>query len=179
LQGSYVTRRQVLRAATPHAAISGSAACGVAADGTSVADELKPSITWSDGQPVSADDLLFTWQRISDKEPGAITLGSYTSIDRVEAPDPNTVTITLREPTGRSFVPFVGYTGTIIPKHIMQEYVGAKAREAPILKDIKNGGKGNLVLYWKGTGPELGPGVEHRVRAQRHEVEGRRLRQAV
>jgi hypothetical protein len=50
------------------------------------------------------------------------------------------------EPTGGWFVPFVGYTGRIIPKHIMKEFVGAKLDyswnlqvEASVLQDVMSG----------------------------------------
>jgi peptide/nickel transport system substrate-binding protein len=128
---------------------------GVAADGKSVTYKLKQGIKWSDGQPFSAEDVVFTWEWITTKESGAITLGSYTSIDKVEAPDPNTVKISFKEPTGGWFVPFVGYTGMIIPKHIMKDFVGAKAREAPINTKLVGTGPyfvddfkpGDLVIY--------------------------------
>ena len=84
-----------------------------------------------------------------------MTAGTYRNIDKVEAVDPGTVKITFKEPTGGWFVPFSGSNGQILPKHLMKDFVGAKAREAPLnTKPIGTGPyvvdefkPGDLVVY--------------------------------
>jgi peptide/nickel transport system substrate-binding protein len=105
---------------------------GLAADGKAVTYKLKPGIKWADGQPFSADDVAFTYQFIADPASSAVTAGTYTSVDKVEAVDPGTVKITFKEPTGGWYVPFSGSNGQILPKHIMKDFIGAKSREAPL-----------------------------------------------
>ena len=69
--------------------------------------------------------------------------------------DPNTVKITFKEPTGGWHVPFAGTNGSILPKHIMKEFVGAKSREAPLNTKLIGTGPymvedfkpGDLVIY--------------------------------
>ncbi|HEX3277353.1 MAG TPA: ABC transporter substrate-binding protein [Thermoleophilaceae bacterium] len=61
---------------------------------------LKPDITFHDGKPVSADDVLFTLQRILDpKNPktGAASI-SYVDVKRSRKVDDRTVEIHLKEP---------------------------------------------------------------------------------
>ncbi|MBV9581181.1 MAG: peptide ABC transporter substrate-binding protein [Chloroflexi bacterium] len=116
---------------------------GLAADGKTVTYKLKPNVKWADGQPFTADDVVFTYQYVSDKDTAAVTAGSYSSLDSVEAVDPLTVRLTFKQPTGGWYVPFLGYNGTILPKHTLENSIGAAARDAPY----------NLKAF--GTGPYL------------------------
>jgi peptide/nickel transport system substrate-binding protein len=116
---------------------------GLAADGKTVTYKLRPNLKWADGQPFTADDVAFTFQYVSNRDTAAVTSGSYASLDNVEAVDPLTVRLTFKQPTGGWFVPFLGYNGTILPKHALANYVGTAARDAPY----------NLKAF--GTGPYL------------------------
>jgi peptide/nickel transport system substrate-binding protein len=128
---------------------------GLAADGTSVTYKLKPGIKWADGQPFTAADVVFTYQFIINKDTGATTYASYDPIEKVEALDPATVKITFKSPTPAWYVPFVGENGRILPKHALENYIGANARNAPFnLKSFGTGPyrvetfrPGDLVVY--------------------------------
>ncbi len=128
---------------------------GVAPDGKSVTYKLKQGVTWADGRPFTADDVVFTFQFVSNKETGATTYGSYVTVDKVEALNPYTVRITFKAPTPAWYLPFVGYQGQILPRHALQDYVGANARNAPFnLKSFGTGPykvdsfrPGDLVVY--------------------------------
>jgi peptide/nickel transport system substrate-binding protein len=116
---------------------------GLAADGKTVTYKLRPDVKWADGQPFTADDVAFTFQYVSNRDTAAVTAGSYASLESVEAVDPLTVRLTFKQPTGGWFVPFLGYNGTVLPKHVLSNYVGTTARDAPF----------NLKAF--GTGPYL------------------------
>jgi peptide/nickel transport system substrate-binding protein len=128
---------------------------GVSADGRSVTYKLKQGVKWADGQPFTADDVVFTYQFVANKETGAITLSTYIDIEKVEALGPYAVKITFKTPTPAWFVPFVGENGQIIPKHALENYVGANSRNAPFnLKSFGTGPykvesfrPGDLVIY--------------------------------
>ena len=81
---------------------------GLGADGKTVTYKLKPGVKWADGEPFTADDVVFTYQYITDPETAATTLGSYADLASVEAVDPTTVRLTFKAPTGGWYVPFVG-----------------------------------------------------------------------
>lgn len=123
----------------------------------SVIWKLKRGVTWHDGKPFTADDVVFTWQYAADLATAAYTTGSYKDI-MVEKIDDHTVKVNFKAPTPFWADPFVGSVGMILPKHHFGDYVGAKSREAP----------GNLKPV--GTGPykfvEFKPG--DMIRAERN-----------
>jgi len=104
---------------------------GVAADGRSVTWKLKPGLKWSDGEPFSAADVVFTHQFVTDPAVAAISAATYEPIESVEALDETTVKITFKEPNPAWSNVFVGTEGMVLPRHSFAEYLGAKSREAP------------------------------------------------
>jgi len=112
---------------------------GVGADGRSVIWKLKKNVLWHDGEPFSADDVVFNWEYARDPETAAVTIASYKDIT-VEKIDSHTVRIVFPKPTPFWAEAFVGTVGMIIPKHLFDAYRGAKSREAPSnLKPIGTG----------------------------------------
>ena len=53
---------------------------GVAADGRSVTWKLKRGVTWHDGTPFTADDVVFNWQFATDHATAATTSGAYLGL---------------------------------------------------------------------------------------------------
>ena len=104
---------------------------GVAQDGTSVTWKLKRGVTWHDGTPFTADDCLFTAEFASDPETLAYTMGTYRDV-QVEKIDDHTIRVNFRKPTPFWPDAFVGTRGLILPKHLYQDYRGARAKDAPM-----------------------------------------------
>src|SRR5437016_1334041 len=50
---------------------------GLAKDGTWVVWRLKRGVTWHDGRPFTADDVVFNWEYAADPATAATTIGSY------------------------------------------------------------------------------------------------------
>ena len=113
---------------------------GLSADGASVTWKLKPGVTWHDGKPFTADDVVFNWEYSKDPATAATTIGTYKDL-KVEKIDDHTVKITFDKPTPFWATAFVGTgQGQIIPKHLFADYAGAKSREAPTnLKPVGTG----------------------------------------
>ena len=103
---------------------------GVAADGRSVTWKLKRNVTWHDGRPFTADDVVFTAAYAGDPATATVTVAVYKDL-KVEKIDSHTVRIVFAKPTPFWAEPFVGSFGMILPKHVFEPYVGAKSREAP------------------------------------------------
>lgn len=103
---------------------------GVAADGTSVTWTLRPDVTWADGEPFTAADVVFTFEFIRNPVVAAATAQYYEGVKSVEAIDDYTVKITFSTPTPAWSVPFTGQTGLILPRHIFEEFNGPEARDA-------------------------------------------------
>jgi peptide/nickel transport system substrate-binding protein len=112
---------------------------GIAADGMSVTWKLKTGVTWHDGRPFTADDVVFNCEYSSDPATAATTITGYRDIT-VEKIDPFTVRVRFDKPTPFWAGPFVGSNGMIIPKHLFEPYKGANSREAPAnLKPVGTG----------------------------------------
>ncbi|MHB8632077.1 MAG: ABC transporter substrate-binding protein, partial [Candidatus Limnocylindria bacterium] len=116
---------------------------GVSADFTTVTWKLRQGVKWSDGTPFTADDVAFTFTYMSDKATAATTADAATGVKSVVAKDPNTVVITYDNPNPNFYQWGVGFNSPILQKAQFQDYVGAKAKDAP----------GNLKPI--GTGPYM------------------------
>ena len=111
----------------------------IAADGKSVVWKLKRGVTWHDGKPFTADDLVFNWEYAKDPATAAVTVANYKDVI-VEKVDDYAVRIKFDKPTPFWANAFVGTQGMIIPKHLFADYTGAKSREAPTnLKPVGTG----------------------------------------
>ena len=104
---------------------------GLAEDGTSVIWTLRRDVTWADGEPFTAEDVVFTFEFIRNPEVAAATAQYYETVESVEALDDHRVKITFKAPTPAWSVPFTGQTGMILPQHRYADYNGLNAREAP------------------------------------------------
>lgn len=103
---------------------------GIAEDGKSVTWKLKQGIKWSDGEPFTAADVVFTYEFVKDPNTGASSAGEYEMVSSVEAIDDYTVKVNFREVNPAWATAFVGSGGMILPRHIYENYLGEKAREA-------------------------------------------------
>ncbi|MDV3000070.1 MAG: Oligopeptide-binding protein AppA [Chroococcopsis gigantea SAG 12.99] len=104
---------------------------GLAADGKSVTWKLKQGVKWSDGQPFTADDVVFTYEFISNPKTGSTSAGPYEIVKSVEAVNPHEVKITFKTVNPAPSSLFVGTEGMILPKHLYKDFTGEKARSAP------------------------------------------------
>jgi peptide/nickel transport system substrate-binding protein len=104
---------------------------GVAADGKSVTWKLKEGVTWHDGQPFTADDVIFTWQFVTDEATAAQTIAEYLNIESIDKITDHEAKINFKEPTPLWFRPFTGNFGMIIPEHLLKDSIGAAALTAP------------------------------------------------
>lgn len=99
----------------------------VSPDGLTYTFKLFPGITFHDGTPLTADDVIFSVTKML-METHARARGTFARVDKAEAPDPHTVVFKLKTP----FAPFLGAfdctTAPIVPKHI---YDGTDYRSNP------------------------------------------------
>ena len=95
---------------------------GISKDGKSISYHLRPNAVWQDGVPVTAADVQFTYRLIMDPKNDSPVESTYARIERIDAPDPHTVILRLREP----FAPVLsqvfcnGGFGQIVPKHVLE-----------------------------------------------------------
>ena len=101
---------------------------GLAADGRSVVWKLKRGVTWHDGEPFTADDVIFNWQYAIDPAAATVTVGSYRNL-RLEKIDSHTVRVVFTAPS--PFWPGQYSQVMLVPKHLFAPYAGARSRDAP------------------------------------------------
>lgn len=78
--------------------------------------KLKPNLTWQDGQPLTADDVVYTFQAAQNPDARSPLFRSWNGI-QIKALDAWTVQFTLKTP----FAPFLhSLTTGIVPKHILK-----------------------------------------------------------
>ena len=102
----------------------------LARDGRSVTWRLKRGVTWHDGKPFTAEDVVFNWQYVMDPATGSPGVVGFQAIERAEAVDSHTVRLTFKSPTPFWTAAFCGVS-MIIPRHVFEPYRGSRSREAP------------------------------------------------
>ncbi|CAN5590365.1 peptide ABC transporter substrate-binding protein [soil metagenome] len=100
-------------------------------DGNFVIWKLKEGVTWHDGEPFTAEDVRLTWEYVTNPDTTATTVATFEPVESVEVIDDYTVQVNFKEPNPAWFDVFVGGSGCVIPSHIMSDFVGDAARDAP------------------------------------------------
>ena len=77
--------------------------------------KLREGLKWSDGEPLTSDDIKFTWEAVSNPDSGAYNAtAGFDLIESIETPDDLTAIVQYSEP-------FVGYLGqfsaAVLPRH--------------------------------------------------------------
>lgn len=94
---------------------------GGGSDGNTYTFKLRSGVKWSDGTPLTSDDVLFTYSLIWDPKYAAVASprrGDFTAhVDKISAPDPQTFVIH----TKSTYAPLLYSHGTyqIMPKHVL------------------------------------------------------------
>ena len=102
---------------------------GVSADLTSITWKLKEGLLWSDGTPVTANDVRFTWQYCTAEGGGCAQSEKYNDVTDVEVVDDLTVVVHFGVPKPFPYGPFVGAQAPIIQAAQYAECLGPKAPE--------------------------------------------------
>ena len=110
---------------------------GVAADGKSVLWKLKRGVSWHDGAPFTADDVVFNGLYATDPATASVSSGSFRGM-KFEKIDSHTVRVVFDKPA--PYWPQNYASTLLIPRHLHAPYIGAKSREAPAnLKPVGTG----------------------------------------
>lgn len=98
---------------------------GISKDGLTITYHLRPNAHWTDGQPVTSRDVVFTWHAIMNPQNNAVSRHGYDDIASIAAPGPRTVVVHLKKP----FAPFVNtffaesdQPYSIVPAHVLSRY---------------------------------------------------------
>lgn len=90
---------------------------GISEDGMVITMHLRDDLEWSDGEKLTADDFIFTWEMAINPANSVASTYPYDRIGSIEAPDDTTVVINFIEP----FAPWLAtlWHG-ILPAHILK-----------------------------------------------------------
>ncbi len=98
---------------------------GISPDGRTIVYHLRDNVRWQDGQPVTASDVIFTWQAVTDPSNDVQSTRGYDLIDLIYAPDSYTVVMHLKRAWPPAVATFFTY-GTnpiaILPAHLFANH---------------------------------------------------------
>lgn len=142
---------------------------GISKDGLTITYHLRRGVTWQDGAPFTAADVIFSWQQVMNPANTPPSRLGYDDVSRIDAPDDHTIVIHLK----KRFAPFVATFFTmsnttygIIPKHLLSglhdlnrtDYANKPIGTGPFI--VAEYDKGSLIKfvanphYWRGP-PKL------------------------
>ncbi|MBE3639621.1 ABC transporter substrate-binding protein [Mangrovicoccus algicola] len=91
----------------------------ISEDGLTYTFHLHEGVTWHDGEPFTAEDVVFSAD-VFLRETHARLRASLAYVDTIEAVDDTTVVFTLKEPFGPFISVFEVGTMPMVPKHIYE-----------------------------------------------------------
>lgn len=98
---------------------------GVSADGLTITYHLRHGVRWSDGTPLTADDVVWTIHAVLNPQNDVASRTGWDRITRIDEPDKYTVVLHLSKPYSPFIVTFFSSGGAnpcILPKHLLAQY---------------------------------------------------------
>ena len=142
----------------------------ISKDGLTVTYHLRRGVTWSDGMPFTAADVIASWRQVMSPLNNVIIREGYDDVASIDAPNPYTAVVHLKHPYAP--LPTRFFSGiqegpiAVMPAHIIAHVADmnrAQFNSAPIgtgpfiLKSWERNGKMVFVAnphYWRGK-PKL------------------------
>lgn len=97
---------------------------GISRDGKRIIYQLRHDVTWQDGYPLTARDVVFTYRAIMNRANFVPSRSGYDHIAAIWAPDRYTVTVELTRPQAAFVTSFFGGDSNyaILPAHLLARY---------------------------------------------------------
>lgn len=90
---------------------------GISNDERTITVKLKPGLRWSDGAPVTSQDVKFTWEVVMDPANPVTSRAGYELIEDLSTPNDTTAVFRFKE----VFAPFLtlfGVNDAVLPRHV-------------------------------------------------------------
>ncbi|HLR13920.1 MAG TPA: ABC transporter substrate-binding protein, partial [Burkholderiaceae bacterium] len=103
-------------------------------DGLTYTFHLNEGVKWHDGEPFTADDVVFSMNDMLPEVHGRARVILDKYLDKAEKVDDHTVTMTLKEPFPAFIIMFEPGFAPMMPKHVYEgtEYLKNPANQDPI-----------------------------------------------
>lgn len=130
----------------------------ISEDATSYTFHLREGMKWSDGQPFTADDIVFWWERV-ENNPKVMTGGPRGEMlnnggkPTVTKVDDYTVTFTYEQPNGLFLQNMAGPYGqrvVMFPKHYMEQF-DIDLNPEGVAEMMAEAGATDYAAWWKGN----------------------------
>ena len=132
----------------------------ISADNLTITFHLRPGVTWHDGAPFTAEDVLFTYRLYIDPKTPTAYAEQYRQVATAEVLDPTTFRVVYRQPLAKALISWGELS--VLPRHLLE---GEDVTKSP------------LARHPVGTGPfrfvEWKPGEKIVLEANSDYFEGR------
>ena len=91
----------------------------ISADQKTITFKLKPNLKWADGKSLTSQDVLFTWQLVTDEKTRSPYASDYQLVKNAEAPDAQTFSVTYEKAYAPALDSWSGLQ--ILPKHLLEK----------------------------------------------------------
>jgi peptide/nickel transport system substrate-binding protein len=81
--------------------------------------EIRDDMVWSDGEPLTAEDVAFTMNAVKRDAPSGTYYGQMGNFEAAEAVSDTRVEFTLTQPDS-SIVEEIGFWGNVVPQHVFE-----------------------------------------------------------
>ena len=98
-------------------------------DYSSITWRLREGLLWSDGTPLTSDDVKFTWEYCTADGGGCASFEAFDGISAIETPDARTAVVRFAAPKPFPYTAFVGSTTPVLQRAQFVECMGPKAPE--------------------------------------------------
>ena len=95
-------------------------------DGRTLTFALRDGVTFHDGSELDSADVVASLERILDEKTGAVARSNFLSIEKVEAPDPLTVSLKLSQPDSSLPTALTTVNAAIVPAEAIDDESIAK-----------------------------------------------------
>jgi peptide/nickel transport system substrate-binding protein len=115
---------------------------------SSVVFRLRNDVTWHDGQPVTAEDVKFTFDLAKNPETASLLGSAYIPlIKSATVIDPNTIRFDFVAPHAQALE---GFWWAPLPKHLLQDVAPAQLAQAPFNRNPVGSGPFKFVSWESG-----------------------------
>ena len=97
---------------------------GISTDGRTITYHLRTGVSWHDGAPFTAHDVIFSWHAIMNPNNNIISRSGWEDIADMAAPDPHTVVVHLKQAYAPAIAAYFGPGPTpmsILPAHLLEK----------------------------------------------------------